>query len=88
MIYINHTVASQPRLLSLAPLSCMSCRYTCVGRAGLSRCSSVWARQHPNKGPMPYFEWQPQECWLEKVDAAKFCHVMEGRKGLLFVGED
>lgn len=46
-----------------------------------------WAKRHSGEGPMPYWEWQAEECWLEKVDASKFCRVMEGRKGLLFVGE-
>lgn len=36
---------------------------------------------------MPFWKWQPDNCRLEEVDAAKFCDVMEGRKGLLFVGE-
>lgn len=37
--------------------------------------------------PMPYYTWEPNRCLLDTVDEAKFCRVMEGRKGLLFVGE-
>ncbi|CAN0202375.1 unnamed protein product, partial [Laminaria digitata] len=36
---------------------------------------------------MPYWKWKPDNCRLDEVDAAKFCIVMEGRKGLLFVGD-
>lgn len=36
---------------------------------------------------MPYWSWEPSDCWLESVDAAKFCDIVEGRKGILFVGE-
>ena len=36
---------------------------------------------------MPYWKWKPDNCRLDEVDAAKFCRVMEGRKGILFVGE-
>eukprot|EP00903_Cladosiphon_okamuranus_P017591 g16203.t1 len=36
---------------------------------------------------MPYWKWEPSSCHLEDVDAERFCAVMEGRKGLLFVGD-
>ncbi|CAM9571411.1 unnamed protein product [Ectocarpus sp. 8 AP-2014] len=36
---------------------------------------------------MPYWKWEPSACRLEEVDKAKFCRVMEGRKGLLFAGD-
>lgn len=73
------------RTLSLAPLTFPSFGYT---RPGLNRCSEKWGKLHSSEGKMPYYEWQAEECRLEKVDAAKFCHVMKGRKGILFVGED
>lgn len=36
---------------------------------------------------MPYYVWDTTECFLDTVDEGKFCAVMSGRKGLLFVGE-
>ena len=36
---------------------------------------------------MPFYIWEAEHCLLDTVDADKFCRVMEGRKGLLFVGE-
>ncbi|CAN0339444.1 unnamed protein product, partial [Pylaiella littoralis] len=42
---------------------------------------------HEGEGPQPYWAWEPSACKLEEVDAAKFCRVMKGRKGLLFVGD-
>lgn len=36
---------------------------------------------------MPFYAWEAEKCFLDTVDADKFCRVMEGRKGLLFVGE-
>lgn len=36
---------------------------------------------------MPYYVWDAEECFLDTVDAGKFCAAMSGRKGLLFVGE-
>lgn len=32
--------------------------------------------------------WEPKNCALEAVTSEKFCQVMEGRKGLLLVGEE
>lgn len=36
---------------------------------------------------MPFYDWEAEKCFLDTVDADKFCRVMEGRKGMLFVGE-
>lgn len=36
---------------------------------------------------MPFYAWEAETCFLDTVDADKFCRVMEGRKGMLFVGE-
>eukprot|EP00903_Cladosiphon_okamuranus_P016384 g15109.t1 len=36
---------------------------------------------------MPYWTWEASNCRLEEVDIEKFCRVMEGRKGILFVGD-
>lgn len=36
---------------------------------------------------MPYWKWTPQNCTLDDLDAEKFCHLVEGKKGILFVGE-
>jgi len=45
----------------------------------------IWdLNNHP--GPRPYWAWEPATCSLDSVDEAKFCQVMEGRKGLLLVG--
>lgn len=45
-------------------------------------------RDHPGpKVPAPYWAWEPAKCSLDAVDKVKFCGVMEGRKGLLLVGE-
>lgn len=52
-----------------------------------NRCSEKWEKGHPSEGPMPYYEWKADKCLLEHVDEVKFCRVMEGRKGLLFVGK-
>ncbi|CAB1096144.1 unnamed protein product [Ectocarpus sp. CCAP 1310/34] len=54
------------------------------------RCSERWSAEHDGVGPvppMPYWKWEPSACRLEEVDEAKFCRVMEGRKGLLFAGD-
>lgn len=53
------------------------------------RCDAVWEDEdHPGpKVPRPYWSWEPSNCTLDAVDEAKFCRVMEGRKGLLLVGE-
>ncbi len=50
-------------------------------------CSALWALENPGAGSRPYWTWQPTRCELEEVTAAGFCRVMEGRKGLLLVGE-
>lgn len=50
-------------------------------------CTALWAERHPGEGSRPYWSWQAKECKLEEVDAAGFCGAMEGRKGLLLVGE-
>ncbi|CAN0105017.1 unnamed protein product [Scytosiphon promiscuus] len=50
------------------------------------RCSQAWAEEN-REGTMPYWSWEASECRLESVDAAKFCDVVEGRKGILFVGD-
>lgn len=43
---------------------------------------------HPGpKVPRPYWAWEPAKCSLDAVNEAKFCRAMEGRKGLLLVGE-
>ncbi|CAB1104360.1 unnamed protein product [Ectocarpus sp. CCAP 1310/34] len=53
-------------------------------------CGERWSEEHQGQGhapPMPYWKWEPSACRLEEVDQISFCGVMEGRKGLLFVGE-
>ncbi len=50
------------------------------------RCQRVWEREHPGEGPRPYWKWEPSNCKLDELDAAKFCRVMEGRRGILFAG--
>eukprot|EP00904_Undaria_pinnatifida_P012817 jgi/Undpi1/8666/HiC_scaffold_25.g11131.m1 len=50
-------------------------------------CSQKWAEQHPGERPMPFSIWEADNCFLDTVTADKFCRVMEGRKGLLFVGD-
>ena len=54
--------------------------------AGGNRCHDLWAKDHPGGRPRPYWNWEPTNCRLEDIDAAKFCRVMSGRKGLLLVG--
>ena len=49
-------------------------------------CERRWEKDHHGEGPRPYWMWEPLNCWLDELDAAKFCRVMEGRKGLLFAG--
>ncbi|CAM9720701.1 unnamed protein product, partial [Ectocarpus sp. 12 AP-2014] len=54
------------------------------------RCRERWTDEHQGQAPlppMPYWKWEPSACRLEEVDKTKFCGVMEGRKGLLFVGD-
>eukprot|EP00903_Cladosiphon_okamuranus_P013819 g12861.t1 len=50
----------------------------------LGKCDAVW---NGGERPRPYWEWEPANCSMEAVDELKFCQVMEGRKGLLLVGD-
>ncbi|CAN0037514.1 unnamed protein product [Ectocarpus fasciculatus] len=50
-------------------------------------CYQTWAEHHGSEEPMPYYTWDAAECSLDDVDEEKFCRVMEGRKGILLVGE-
>lgn len=54
---------------------------------GGNRCNDIWTDKHGEEGPRPYWKWEPRNCRLEEVNAARFCRVMEGRKGLLLVGK-
>lgn len=52
------------------------------------RCQERWAMEHSkSEGPMPYWIWEASNCWLERVDPDKLCRMMQGRKGIIFVGE-
>ncbi|CAN0273303.1 unnamed protein product [Pylaiella littoralis] len=52
-----------------------------------SMCGDVWANAHRGEGIQPYWTWEASACTLDEMDAVKFCDVMRGRKGLLFVGD-
>ncbi|CAM9291210.1 unnamed protein product [Scytosiphon promiscuus] len=52
-----------------------------------NHCSALWAARHPERGSRPYWRWEPANCRLEEVTADGFCGAMEGRKGLLLVGD-
>ncbi|CAM9751170.1 unnamed protein product [Pylaiella littoralis] len=51
------------------------------------RCKVSWESDQRGAVPMPYWTWEASECRLNTVDAESFCRVMEGRKGILFVGD-
>ena len=51
------------------------------------RCNKKWVEEHAGQGPMPYYTWEAEECFLDTVEKEKFCTVMAGRKGILFAGE-
>lgn len=58
-----------------------------TSRGSLSRrCDQSW-RKRKKDVEQPYWEWEPEGCYLESVNATKFCKVMENRKGILLVGE-
>ncbi|CAN0425103.1 unnamed protein product [Ectocarpus sp. 12 AP-2014] len=50
-------------------------------------CYQKWAEHHGTEEPMPYYTWDAAECSLDDVDEEKFCRAMEGRKGILLVGD-
>eukprot|EP00903_Cladosiphon_okamuranus_P011478 g10810.t1 len=52
-------------------------------------CLREWIEEDHQEGggDMPYYTWEAEDCSLETVDKDKFCRVMQGRKGLLFVGD-
>lgn len=54
------------------------------------RCQNIWNRREQVKGEnshRPYWAWEPTKCSLDAVSEEKLCRVLEGRKGLLLVGE-
>ena len=53
------------------------------------RCQNKWdVQDHPvGCDTRPYWAWEPSKCSLDPVNKDKFCKVMEGRKGVLLVGE-
>ncbi|CAN0116813.1 unnamed protein product [Scytosiphon promiscuus] len=50
-------------------------------------CRKRWEKDHASEEPMPYYSWETKRCRLAEVDMEGFCRVMEGRKGLLIVGD-
>ncbi|CAM9357325.1 unnamed protein product [Scytosiphon promiscuus] len=50
-------------------------------------CDEKWSAEHDEAEIRPYWRWVPANCRLEEVDAARFCRMMEGRKGVLLVGD-
>lgn len=78
---------SFPKTASNIPVSSPDfhfCAWACE-----SRCKRTWRRRHPGdeNETQPYWLWEPKNCALEEVTSAKFCQAMEGRKGVLLVGE-
>lgn len=54
-----------------------------------NRCGIIWNKTHDGEEQMRYWPWEPTQCSLEVVDAAKLCRAtsMRGRKEVLIVGE-
>ena len=50
-----------------------------------NKCKHGWDDIHDT--PQPYWKWEAEDCHLENMDKEKFCRVMNGRKGLLLVGD-
>ncbi|CAB1111938.1 unnamed protein product [Ectocarpus sp. CCAP 1310/34] len=56
----------------------------------LAKCQNIWnkrKRVEGETGPRPYWAWEPTKCSLDAVSEEKLCRVLEGRKGLLLVGD-
>ncbi|CAM9519746.1 unnamed protein product [Discosporangium mesarthrocarpum] len=56
------------------------------------KCMELWRSPGSDLPPrpfsdMPYWEWEPDACKLDRFHQGKFCSAMAHRKGLLIVGE-